>query len=208
MTTEIIPHRLGDDGAGPLVSLIPLEDRELPWIGPVDKEGKLSSANDRSQLNAEIAIDALFGDFVFVRFDEWNRRLEWNIGDTGWKSINDRSLNEIKYRIEERFGHSVKFIPPKTIVRSAVEHLGAQHRVNAQVDHFRKVQWDGVDRWPLFSQLLGQTEELGVEYCKLLMRGVVVRAHHPGATFPYCITLYSRRQGVGKGDLLKAISNG
>ena len=60
----------------------------------------------------------------------------------------------------------------------------------------------------MLAGLFGQTTPLGLEYSKLIVRGVVVRACRPGSVFPYAPVIYSGQQGIGKTDALKAIANG
>ena len=181
-------------------------DLMLPWLE--HKAGKAAVVTNSSIVNVEIALNALGFEGAW-RYDDWNRRAEWCPDGENWTPVTDSSLRTLKHSIEKRFGHlPISFAPSLPTIRTGMEFLTESTPYNPQVQTFRQREWDGRDRWADWGALLGQHEELGVEYSKLLVRGVVVRAHHPGAVFPYCPTLYSNQQGRGKGDTLKAIANG
>ena len=159
-----------------------------------------------SPTNMRLALQGI-GRTDCWRYDEWFRRTEW-LEDGVWRELTDFDVLRFREEVGEEYGASpLNFIHKESLVRETILSLARDNSFNPQTEAFRAKEWDGYDRYRQFALMLGQHEELAVEYCKLLVRGVVVRAHHPGAVFPYIVNIYSAAQGVGKGDCLKAISN-
>ena len=162
-----------------------------------------------SPQNMRIALrGAGLGNSGTWRYNEWDRRPEILVNEK-FREVTDDDILKIRERVGDLYGDApTNFIPKGKLVREVTRLMALENLVNPQTEAFRGVVWDGDDRWTMLGRLFGQTLELDVEKVKLLVRGVVVRAHCPGAVFPYIVNIYSAKHGVGKGDSLKAIANG
>ena len=203
----------------PVASLLPPDIKQLPWIGlsveqRVHKTDSTTTqfittnTNNKALGNVAIALEWL--GFV-GRFDAWTGKPQWAVcpwesPDPQWLDLEDSDIRRFKTVIEREFD-TVNYSPPLNAIYTGVETLCEQDLRNSQQDAFQQACWDGYDHYQTLAGLLGQDSELGLEYGKLLVRGVVVRAFRPGATFPYAPVLFSEVQGVGKTDTLKAVSN-
>ena len=97
----------------------------------------------------------------------------------------------------------------KDVVRDAVVLYAHANRKNCLTDWLDSLEWDGIprlDTWLpeyLGAENSSYTREVG--RCWLL--GAVARAYQPGIKFDWMLVL-EQKQGVGKSDVLKAMSRG
>ena len=195
--------RVGLEHTKPAAEVERTGDNALDWIR---HGGKKTLALSSSQRNAVTALETLYPKAW--RFDSWQGIPEWDPG-TGWQPLTDKCVRGLRIEVEDRFSRApIGFRPTLGGVESGARWLCDRSPHNPQVEAFRQTPWDGIDRFPMLAAMLWQEGELALEYVKLLVRGIVVRAHHPAAVFPYCPTIYSRKGGMGKGDLLKMLSCG
>ena len=117
----------------------------------------------------------------------------------------------IRRRIERHYLDGAQFVPTKDALHDAIIALAQDNRYNPVVDRIRAAEWDGVDRLTDFgARYLGQDPDdiLANLQAALLPRGMVVRALHPGAIFPYIPVLVSSKQGAGKFEILNSLAPG
>ena len=123
-----------------------------------------------------------------------------------------RHLPSIRLAISQKYASNagnLDFSPTKEALLDTIIELAGQNPRNQVVDRIRAEPWDGVDRLTQFGTLAYNQEpkdRLMQEVAALIPRGIVVRALCPGAHFPYCPVLYSRRQGTGKSASLKLLA--
>ena len=125
--------------------------------------------------------------------------------------IDDVAAIRLKMVIEGMFGNSQGYHPGKIAIENAIEYIAQGMGRNPRLEQITEGDWEHhFNYYPGFARAMRQDpdDQAALEICKLLVRGVVVRAVLPGSTFPYCPILYSPHQGAGKGDTLKILSGG
>ena len=179
---------------------------------PTDKEPnpKPIAGSDENALYALVGVGAHKGLWL----NEWTGRIMIKPQDGTDQQFDDRwDITRYKIAIEDHYGNAKRYIPTREAIRTAVDFMAYIQRQNPRVKEIRELHDDATVPPNLYKGLaiaLHQDPEndLLVEICKLLVRGVVVRAIHPGADFPYCPIIYSPHQGAGKGHTLKILSGG
>ena len=189
---------------------LPDRDRANGWVNyQTDKNGYVTLVDKTAAKNVQVAL-GLMGYGKWLRFDEWSKSPQIRNGD-GWRTLHKDDPGRLKSEVEANFGSMLRLVPAAQLVGIAAKNLAYENTIDPQVDAFKSVKWDGeTNHYAELSKLLGQDPEdkLALEYVSLLVRGIVVRALHPGCSVPYCINIYSNRQGVGKSALLKLLGNG
>lgn len=122
----------------------------------------------------------------------------------------DSLTRRLRLLLEGSYGRSQKYLPNKTPVMDAAIYLCEIQPYNPRTAQIWSTNWDELDRYPALSRAMKQEpDDTGaLEVLKLIVRGIVVRALHPGADFPYCPIIHSPHQGAGKGHTLKILSGG
>ena len=179
------------------------------WLMGAGREPKALAG---SVQNSVLALRALGLDESF-RLNTWTDKIEYQENDD-WLEYNDRRMaGGIRWLIERHYAGSLDFAPTVDALHNAIIALAGERAYNPAVDYLRSLEWDGVDRltW-LASDLFGTPRDMEdasqayQETAQLFFMGVVVRALHPGAVFPYCPILQSDHQGPGKTDFLKMLA--
>ena len=176
----------------------------IPWKGQhKDEDGKTKGRPDKgSSENALRAVYAL--EFrPSIKLNEWTGRVE--VLERQYNGKTD--LTNIITAIEAHFA-SIGYLPTRAAVSEAVHQVAEIQGYNPRVEGMTAEPWDELDRWPSLAKAMCQDkdDELALEICKLIIRGIVVRALVPGAEFPYCPILYSPHHGAGKTDFLKIMA--
>ena len=153
--------------------------------------------------NARLALIAL-GHFFW--YDEWS-----NVTRDGADLQIDRKalIPALRSQCEDRYAKA-GYAPTADAVNAAISATAQQNRRNPVFEKLRSKPWDGVDLLAHFGHVVFGTPDTDLhnEQAALLVRGAVVRALRPGATFPYIPIIYSEKQGPAKGKALKIISPG
>lgn len=162
-------------------------------------------------LNSVKALEEMKLDGFFRR-NEWYGVIEVLPGGLLAEGPFDdkRQIPEIRLAIEEQYV-TAGFSPTPGGLYDAISVLAGRRAYNPVVDAVRAVAWDGRDWLTAFTtQCMGMDpdDRLGIEQCKLLPRGAVVRALSPGADWPYLPVMRSDRQGVGKRMALRLLAPG
>ena len=180
------------------------------WRGQTtDEDGKVKGKPDRSSVeNAMRALERMEYRST-IKLNEWTGKIEMLDKPHTRTYDGETDLTQFTAALEYRFG-GLGYLPTTTAVDKAVQAIAKLQKHNPRVDQLRAVIWDEHDRWRELATAMCQDkdDEVAVEICKLIVRGVVVRAVHPGAEFHYCPILYSPHQGAGKTNFLKIISHG
>ena len=181
------------------------------WRGQsLDPEtGEAKGKPDRSSLeNAMRAVERMEYRRS-IKLNEWTGKIE--MMDKTHTRIYDgeTDLTQITVALEYHFG-GLGYLPTTTAVDKAVQAIAKLQKHNPRVEQIKSVDWDEHNRWPSLAKAMCQDkdDELALEICKLIIRGIVVRALRPGAEFPYCPILYSPHHGAGKTDFLKIMAQG
>ena len=174
--------------------------REQGWL--MNHRGEL---RELSQENAALAL-RLIGKAY--RYDEWNANIcdaDGNVVEVAKEAVRCKRVIERKLD-----GLGLAYTPSKTLLADAIESLAWEDGFNPVVDLLRSVEWDFFDRLKDFGHRVFKTEDTDLENAQaaLIIRGAVVRALEPGCIFPYVPVLYSKAQGVAKGDLLEICAPG
>ena len=174
--------------------------RDQGWL--MNHRGEL---RELSQENAALALRLIGKSY---RYDEWNA----NICDADANPVEvAKEAVRCKRVIERKLdGLGLVYTPSKTLLADAIESLAWENGFNPVLDLLRSVEWDFFDRLKDFGHRVFKTEDTDLENAQaaLIVRGAVVRALEPGCVFPYVPVLYSKAQGVAKGDLLEICAPG
>ena len=141
------------------------------------------------------------------RWNDWTRRVERNGNEFDDKS----ELPSIRKSIEGIYAGGTDFAPTAEALHAAVVAVSQDKRYNPVVAKIRAQSWDGIDRLGTFGTVylgVGADDVLGNLQAALLPRGMVVRALHPGAGFPYVPIMLSEKQGAGKFEILYTLAPG
>ena len=173
----------------------------------VDGKGETHAGGPPDKGSAWNAIKGAIGLNLHTSlwFDKWSGRPMYEKEPADLDSL---TLGA-RLAIEGGYGQQ-KYLPHKTPVLDAVTYLCEVQPHNPRTEQIQGVAWDGLERYGRFATAMAQApDDTGaVEVLKLIVRGIVVRALHPGSDFPYCPIIHSPHQGAGKGLTLKILSGG
>ena len=182
------------------------DDKSTPWKGQYhDKDGNLKGKPDKG--SAENALRALFNlDYRdTIKLNEWTGKIQ--LLDRHYNGKSD--LTQIMVALEGNFA-SIGYLPYRKAIDEGIQGLAAIQQHNPRLAEIKSEEWDEIDRWPRFAMAMQQdpTDQVPLEICKLLVRGIVVRVLKPGAKFPYCPVIYSPHQGSDKTQVLQVLAQG
>lgn len=197
-----------------LLTLAELADRQYGWtlFDPPGLRDTFQRGQGRNPLpqrdsvtNAQIPLQRL-GLGLELQHNTWTDRVEYR-----GQNADDRKLTPRLRVLAEALYEDRRYCPTSKTVWDAVCELAYQRTYHPVLDRLAALTWDGLDRLSRLGELaFGQEpgNELANEVAALIVRGVVVRALHPGSHFPYALILYSFEQGVAKGDALRLLALG
>ena len=177
------------------------------WVTDEDGNQRPAGKPDRSSEENALRAVALLPYHQRIWLNQWTGKVM--MGDAEFKGERDPKLAEIRIDVEHRHSN-LGYLPTRSAIEAAVYTVAEMQCHNPRVEQIQAATWDGEDRWPALAAAMCQDpeDELSLEICKLLLRGIVIRALHPGSDFPYCPIIFSPHQGAGKSDALKILSGG
>lgn len=173
-------------------------------MGFIPGAGEAAKPVAGSVHNARVAMSimGIAGDFAL---NEWDGKIY--LRDNQYNERKD--LPVIRDAIEKHFAGELDYVPTRESLADGITAEARANAYNSVTDALNALEWDGVDRLSdLGEKVYGAGGELNSAIAALIPRGMVVRALHPGAHFPYCPVLVSDHQGAGKGTSLKALCPG